>query len=381
MREAAAPTPKNAAAPAKVVSQSQLQVAMRQFRRHKLAQIGGSFLILLYAMAIFAPFLAPDSLSKYSTENITKFHPPTPVHFRDPDTGRFVRPFVYGYKQELSLTTFRNEYTADTTQRYPVYFFVRGDEYKILGLIPSNLHLFGVQEPGRIFLIGGDGFGRDLLSRTLYASQISLTIGLGSVLIATIIGITMGGLAAFFGGWVDNIIMRIVEVLAAIPYLFLLILLRAMFPIDINPIFALYVVIGLLAFVSWGGLARVVRGQLMSVRNQDYVAAAISLGASDRRIIFRHMVPSLFTYLIVTLSLAIPGQILAESGLSFLGIGAVEPYASWGSLLAQAQEGGFASITDRPWVLIPGFFIVFTVMCFQLLGDGLRDAFDPRKRR
>lgn len=361
-------------------SQSQFQVAWRQFRKHRLAQIGGLVLILLYLMAIFAPFLAPDSLSQYSTENITKFHPPTPLQFRDPQTGRFVRPFVYGYKQELSLETFQNEYKPDPTERHTVNFFVRGPEYKILGLIPGNIHLYGVSS-GKIFLWGADGFGRDSLTRILFAAQISLTIGLAAVLISTIIGVTLGAVAAYFGGWVDNVIMRFVEVLSAIPYLFLLISLRALFPIDINPIFALYVVIGILAFIGWGGLARVVRSQLLSVREQDYVSAAVSLGANDRRIIFRHMLPAVSTYLIVSLSLLIPNYILLESGLGFLGIGAVEPYASWGSLLAQAQEGGFSSITDRPWVLIPGFFIVLTVMCFQLLGDGLRDAFDPRKRR
>lgn len=362
-------------------AQSQFQVAWRQFRKHRLAQVGGTVLFLLYLMAVFAPFLAPDPLSKYDTANITKFHPPTPLQFRDPDTGAFVRPFVYGYKQELSLETFKNEYVADKTQKYPVYFIVRGDPYKILGFIPGNLHLFGVPAPGKIFLFGADTFGRDLLSRTLYASQISLTIGLASVIISTVIGVVMGAIAAYFQGWVDNVIMRFTEILGAIPDLFLLISLRALFPVDINPIFALYVIIGILAFVGWGGLARTIRGQLLSVREQDYVAAAVSLGANDRRIIFRHMLPSIFTYLIVTLSLAVPAAILGESGLSFLGIGAVEPYASWGSLLTQAQEGGFSSFTDRPWVLIPGLFIVLTVLCFQLLGDGLRDAFDPRKRQ
>ncbi|WP_027481336.1 ABC transporter permease [Deinococcus pimensis] len=360
--------------------QSQFQVAWRQFRKHRLAQFGGIFLILLYVMALLAPFLAPYSLSSYSTENITKFAPPTVVHFRD-ESGAFTRPYVYGFKQELNLNTFVNEYKPDPTQKYPIHFFVKGAPYKILGFIPGNIHLYGVEDPGNVYLVGADGFGRDLFTRILYASQISLTIGVGSVLISTVIGLTMGALAAYFGGWVDNVIMRVVEVIASIPYLFLVILLRAMFPTNINPIFALYVIIGLLAFISWGGLARVVRGQLLSVREMDYVAAATSLGATDRRIIFRHMLPALSTYLIVTISLAIPFQILAESGLSFLGIGAVEPYASWGSLLAQAQEGGFSSITDRPWVLIPGFFIVLTVMCFQLLGDGLRDAFDPRKRQ
>lgn len=368
-------------APRQVRSQSQFGVAWAQFRKNRLAQIGGTLLILLYALAIFAPFIAPDGLSNYSTSNITKFHPPTPLHFRNPQTGGLTRPYVYKYGQQLNLETFVNEFKPTQT-RCPVYFGVRGDPYRLLGFVPSNIHLFGTGNPDcKVYLFGAETLGRDLFTRTMYASQISLTIGVGAVLISTLIGLLMGAMAAYFGGFVDTVVMRAVEVLAAIPSLFLLILLRSIFPQNINPIFALYLVLGLLAFISWGGLARVVRGQMLSVREQDFVSAAQALGAGNGRIMWRHMMPTMTTYVIVTLSLAIPGYILLESGLSFLGIGAVEPYVSWGGLLSQAQEGGFASITQRPWVLIPGFFIVFTVMCFQLLGDGLRDAFDPRKRQ
>ncbi|BDP41287.1 peptide ABC transporter permease [Deinococcus aetherius] len=362
-------------------SQSQFAVAWGQFRKNRLARFGGVFLLLLYALAVFAPFVAPDGLSNYSTTNITRFHPPTPIHVRDPQTGGLTRPFVYQYAQQLNLDTFVNEFKPTKT-RCPVYFGVRGDSYRLLGLIPGNLHLFGTGNPDcKVYLFGGEALGRDLFTRTMYASQISLTIGVGAVLLSTVIGLFMGAMAAYFGGFVETVIMRLVEVLASIPYLFLLILLRSVFPQNINPIFALYMILGLLAFISWGGLARVVRGQLLSVREQDFVSAARALGAGNGRIMWRHMLPTMTTYVIVLLSLGIPGAILTESGLSFLGIGAVEPYVSWGSLLSQAQEGGFASITQRPWVLIPGFFIVLTVMCFQLLGDGLRDAFDPRKRQ
>lgn len=362
-------------------AQSQLGVAWQQFRKNKLAQFGGLGLLLFYLMALFAPFIAPDGLSNYSTSNITKFHPPTPIHFRDPDTGGLTRPFVYQYSQQLNMDTFVNEFKPTTT-RCPIHFFVRGDSYKLLGFIPGNLHLFGTGNPDcKVYLLGGETLGRDLFTRIMYASQISLTIGVGAVLLTTLIGLALGAMAAYFGGVVDIFVMRSVEVIASIPYLFLLILLRAIFPQNINPVFALYIVIGLLSLISWGGLARVTRGQLLSVRELDYVSAAKALGASDHRIMWRHLLPTMTTYVIVSLSLGIPAMILTESGLSFIGIGTVEPYVSWGSLLSQAQEGGFASITQRPWVLIPGFFIVFTVMCFQLLGDGLRDAFDPRRRR
>ena len=361
-------------------AQSQWQVAWKQFRRNRLAQWGGLGLILLYLMALFAPFLAQDGLSSYSTSNLVPNHPPTPIHWRDP-SGEVRGPFVYQYTQQLNLDTFVNEYKP-SDQKCPVKFFAKGEPYKLFGLIPADRHLFGTGNPEcKVYLMGGDNLGRDFFTRVLYASQISLTIGVAAVFISYLIGAIMGSVAAFFGGWVDNLIMRFVEVLASIPDLFLIILLVSLFPANINPLVRLYIVLGALAFVNWGGIARTVRGQLLAEREKDHVMAASALGASNGRIMFRHMLPSMTTLFIVNLSIAIPASILTESGLSFLGIGAVEPYASWGSLLNKAQEGGFSSFTSRPWVLIPGFFIVFTVLCWQLVGDGLRDAFDPRKRQ
>lgn len=362
-------------------AQSQMQIAWRQFRKHRLALVGGNILLVLILIAVFAPFLAPYGLNVYSREQITRFQPPTPIQFRDPDTGGFTRPFVYQYTEELDLETFENAFVPDLETRYPIRLFASGAPYKILGFIPGNLHLFGVEDPGRIFLFGADSLGRDLFSRTMYASQISLTIGLAATALTFGIGVILGGVAGYFSGWVDEVIMRLIEVVSAIPSLFLLLSLRALFPIDMNPILILYIVILILALIGWGTLARVVRSQLLSTRELDYIQAARSLGAQPNRIILKHMLPSVYTYLIVSLSLTIPSFILAESGLSFLGLGVAEPYASWGSLLTQAQDGGFASITTRPWVLIPGFFIVVTITSFQLLGDGLRDAFDPRKRQ
>lgn len=360
-------------------AQTQLGVAWEQFRKNRLAVIGGMCIVLLYLMAIFAPFIAPDGLSSYSTTDITRYRKPTPIHWRNASIGAFA-PYVDQFGQKLNMTTFQQDFLP-TGATCPLHLLVRGDSYKILG-IPGDVHLFGTGRADcKVFLWGAEGLGRDLFTRVMYASQISLTIGVVSVLISTVIGLVMGSLAAFFGGWVDNLTNRAIEVISAIPSLFLIFLIRAVFPPGSNPIVSLFVILGVLAFISWGGLARVVRGQLLSVREQDYVTAANSMGASQGRIMFRHMLPSMTSYVIVTLSLAIPGTILLESGLSFIGIGVTEPYASWGTLLNQTQEGGFSSITDRPWMLIPGFFIVFTVMCYQLLGDGLRDAFDPRKRQ
>ncbi len=362
-------------------AESQTQIAWQQFRKHRLALIGGVILIALFLMAIFAPFIAPYNLNFYSRSQITSFQPPTPIQFRDPDTGAVVRPFVYGYEEELDMETFQTVYAPQLDERYPVRFFTEGAPYKILGLIPGNIHLFGVEQPGRIFLFGADNLGRDLFSRVMFAAQISLTIGFGATALSFAISIVLGGLAGYFGGWLDELVMRLIEVISAIPSLFLLLSLRAIFPIDMNPILILYLILGILALIGWGNLARVVRGQMLTTRELDYVQAARSLGANTGRIVFKHMLPSIYSYLIVALSITVPTYILVESGLSFLGLGVVEPFASWGSLLAQAQQGGFASITQRPWVLIPGFFIVLTILSFQLLGDGLRDAFDPRKRQ
>lgn len=361
-------------------AKSQGQVVWEQFRKHKLALAGGAVLILLFLMAIFAPFIAPDALSEYSRTNITANHPPTAIHVFNPETGELTRPFVYGYERKLNMETFQRTYEPILDERYPIHFFVEGSPYKILGLFPGDIHLFGVEEPGEVFLFGADSLGRDLFTRNMYAAQFSLSIGILASFITVIIAMVLGGLAGYYGGWIDEFVMRLVEITQAIPYLFLLLTLRALFPIDINPILVLYVVIGILAVVGWGGLARVIRSQLLSTREIDYVTAASSLGAKDGRIIFKHMMPAIYGYIIVDLTLLIPRYILLESGLSFLGLGVVEPYASWGSLLAQAQAAGFA-IADRPWLMIPGLFIVLTVLCFQLMGDGLRDAFDPRKRR
>jgi peptide/nickel transport system permease protein len=279
----------------------------------------------------------------------------------------------------------------DKTTLCPVRFLVRNPEiegrsYKFLGFIPSSLKLFGVDDSGgtkqcKLYLWGSDSYGRDQFSRMMYGSQISLTIGIIASLLALVLGLVLGGIAGYFRGLTDTIIMRMVEVLSAIPELFLLILLRAMFPLNANPILVFYIVVLLLAVISWGGIARVVRGQILSGREQDYVQAATALGASDARIIGHHLLPNSATFIIISMSLAIPGYILTESGLSFIGIGIVEPYASWGSLLKLAQDGGFESLDTRPWTLLPGVFIVLAVLGWQFVGDGLRDAFDPRRRR
>ena len=376
-----APAPSALAAP--VSSQSLYQVAWKQFRKHPLARLGVLILVVLYLLAIFAGFLSPYSPTSYeSGDNRVVWAPPSSVHIRTAD-GQYTAPFIYGLKREIDFTTFRDKYTEDTSVRYPLSWFVSRPEapYKLLGLIPMNVHLFGVDEPARVFLWGTDNLGRDQLSRVLYGGQFSLSIGLLATFFSVILGLIFGGIAGFYRGWADTLIMRVVEVLSAIPGLFLLITLRAIFPADLNPLLVLYLIIGILGVVGWGGIARTIRSQLLSIRELDYVQAAQAMGAADSRVISRHMLPNTLSFVIVVVSLLIPEFILTESGLSFLGIGIVEPYASWGSLIKVAQDGGFESITGRPWVLIPGVFIFLAVLAWQFVGDGLRDAFDPRKRQ
>lgn len=364
-------------------TQSLYQIAWKQFTRHTLARWGMFILGVLYLLALFAPFISPYSATEYrSDETRVSWAPPTRIHFRTED-GRLTRPFIYGLKREVNLETFRDDYIEDKTQVHPVRFFVSRPDapYKLFGVIPMNLRLFGVDEPARIFIWGTDNLGRDQFSRVMFGGQFSLSIGLIATAISVVLGMILGGIAGFFRGWIDTVIMRLVEVLSAVPELFLLITLRALFPLDINPLLVMYFIIAILAVIGWGGIARTVRSQLLTTRELDYVQAAQALGASDTRIISRHMLPNSLSFIIVVVSLLIPSYILSESGLSFLGIGLVEPYASWGALLKVAQDGGFESITGRPWVLIPGVFIFLAVLAWQFVGDGLRDAFDPRKRQ
>ncbi|WP_243027734.1 ABC transporter permease [Thermus albus] len=441
-------------------SQSLTQVALRQFRKHPLAVWGLRILLVLYTFALFAGFFTPYDPNYYELYPPKGHHPPTRIHFVDPETGKLSRPFVYATKRSIDPVSLQPRYEEDPSQgKFYLRFFVRTPDqpYTILRVFRSDLRLFGVDPPGRIFLMGTDNFGRDLYSRLVYGGQVSLTIGILSALVSFVLGLVLGGIAGYFSGrpfalslplrawrgrglllgpiswaiwgglafgalylaWTyysltglgvlqllaagvalwfaffllktlpfrpllldpDNLIMRLVEIIAAIPTLFLLISLRAVFPTNIDPLFTFYLVVGLLGFIGWGGLARVVRGIVLSVREMDYVQAARALGASDARIIARHVLPATASYIIVSLSLTIPGFILGESGLSFLGLGVTEPYTSWGLLLQAAQQGGFASFVDRPWVLWPGFFIFVSIMAWNFVGDGLRDAFDPRRRR
>jgi len=472
-------------------SLSHWQKAWIRFKRHPFARWAGTVLIFLYLMAIFADFVGPypeaKSFRKY------QFMQPTAIHFKTED-GRWTRPYVCKVERKRNLKTFKLEFNEDCSQHYPIYFIVHGYPYKLFGLIPADIHLFGgpwvTEEKAHIFLWGTDDFGRDLFSRIWFGGRISLSIGIFAVIIALFLGITLGGISGYFAGekmhlirgflhwpsraeiaekgaaafrgmfansalargwrnavyegqtlwyllslplqyafwglaiwilaitmkgflavssgfelafamvlfgaalaymfWaaifgevaidVDDIIMRTTEILAAIPGLFLLIILSGILAkYDLPSSTRFMMVLSILAFVSWGGLARNIRGFILQLREMEYAQAAKALGAGNWRILFRHLLPGVMGYLIVVVSLSLPGYILAESGLSFLGLGIQDPSSSWGLLLSKAQQGGMSALRQRPWLLFfPGFFIFVSILAYNYLGDALRDALDPR---
>lgn len=373
---------------------SQRQIAWRQFRRHRVAMVGAGVLIAMYLVTMFAGFVAPYGVNEYRTRPVAAFRPPTPIHWTHPDTGRLVRPYVYDVKVERDPVTFQRVYVEDTATRYPIRFFVERPEatYSVLGVWESDLHLFGVDDPARIFLWGTNDLGKDVFSRVLYGGQVSLVIGVLAVWVSLFLGLAFGGIAGFYGGWVDEFVMRLVEVLSAIPSLFLLVVLASLlqdprnplaqaFGLEMNSAQTFLMVVLVLGFVGWGGLARTIRSLVLSIREMDYAAAAKALGANEGRVLRRHLLPATASYVVVDLTLAIPGFILTETGLSFIGLGpsAVDT-ASWGLLLSDATARGI-SIQFVPWLLIPGIPIFLAVLSWNLVGDGLRDALDPRKRR
>lgn len=354
---------------------SQWQLMWQKFRRHKLAVTGSIILILLYLMALFADFLAP-----YTTEqrfNTLPYHQPTPIHFMDVHGG-LQWPFVYATKGERDPKTLAMIYIEDTNVRLPIGLFVFAERHKLLGFINTNIHLFGVEKPNGIFLLGTDNIGRDLLSRIMYAARLSLTIGLVGVTLSFLIGVTLGGISGYFGGPIDMFIQRVIEFLICIPTIPFWLALSAAVPRDWTVVQVYFAIVVILSLVGWGGLARVVRGKLLELRELDYVLAARVSGVSEGSIIRIHMLPNFASYLIVDVTLAIPGMILGETALSFLGLGLRTPAVSWGVLLEDAQN--VHSVAMYWWMVIPALFVIITVLAFNFVGDGLRDAADPYKQ-
>ncbi|MCY4482818.1 MAG: ABC transporter permease [Spirochaetaceae bacterium] len=352
---------------------SQWQLIWRKFRRHRLARLGAAVIATFVVLAVFAEFWSPYDIYERHTDLV---HLP-PQRVRLLHAGKLHRPFVYGVTSERSTTTFFLEFSEDRSQRYPVRFFVQGADYKVLGLFPSDIHFFGVDEPGVIHLLGTESIGRDVLSRILYATRVSLSVGLVGIAISFILGCLLGGVSGYFGGAPDMIIQRIIEFLQNIPQIPLWMALSAALP-PVWPIIQVYFGITIiLSIFGWTGLARVVRGKLLATREEDYVLAAKIAGSGESRIMVRHLLPSFTSYLIVSITLAIPQMILGETALSFLGIGMRPPAVSWGVLLQQAQN--IRSVTLYPWLIIPALLVILTVLAFNFLGDGLRDAADPYK--
>jgi peptide/nickel transport system permease protein len=348
------------------------EIIWSKLKRNRTAMFGLYVLAALYLAAVLAGFIAPY---KYDTaDHDMPFHPPmlTRIHFFD-EQGKLSRPFVYGIAPVAGQHAVYNE---DHSKKYPLRLFVKGDRYHILWLLRSDVHLFGVDQPGRFFLFGSDLVGQDIFSRILYGAQVSLSIGILGILISTLIGMIVGGIAGYFGGVADFLLMRGVEALLAVPSLYFILILRQMFGGGLSSMQLYLIIVVILAFIGWATEARVIRGMVLSLKEQEYVLAARALGFTDARIIVRHILPNTLSFVIVTATLSVPFYILGEVALSFLGVGIQEPEASWGNMLTAAQNPRYLS--DFPWMLAPGVFIFIAVMAWNFLGDGLRDATDPR---
>ena len=349
---------------------SQWQLMWRKLRRHRLALVGATVLALLYLVAIFAEFFAPHDLFQRHNDFINA----PPHRVRVLDEGRVRLPFVYPLVQTRNEVTLRREYTADTTRRLPLALFVRGDPYKLWGIFRTDVHFFGTRG-GEAFLLGTDRLGRGMLSRVIHGARISLSIGLLGVFISFVLGCILGGISGYYGGTPDLIVQRAIEFILSIPTIPLWMALSAALPANWPALRVYFAITVILALQGWAGLARVVRGKLLELREEDFVMAARIAGEGAGDIIRRHLLPSFMSYLIVNITLAIPGMILGETALSFLGLGLRPPVVSWGVLLKDAQN--FRTVSIHPWLLIPGIFVVVTVLMFNFLGDGLRDAADP----
>ncbi|RWE65314.1 ABC transporter permease [Mesorhizobium sp.] len=357
----------------KVFQASQLRLMWWKFRKHRLAVVSGIFLAALYFGILICEFLAPYDLHTRNMDSI--YSPPQRVHLFH--NGQFVGPFVYGRQMTLDMDTLKRNYIEKQDDVQRIRFFCKGDSYRFWGLIEGDRHFVCPAENGQLFLAGTDRLGRDVLSRIIYGARISLTIGLVGISFSFLLGIVIGGLAGYHGGIFDLIVQRIIEVLQSIPSIPLWLALAAIMPITWSPILIYFGITVILGLLDWTGLARAVRSKLLALREEDYVLAAQLMGAKSSRIIGRHLIPGFMSHLIATATISIPGMILGETALSFLGLGLRAPITSWGILLTEARS--VSVIAFYPWLLLPMLPVILVILAFNFLGDGLRDAADPYK--
>ncbi|MBP0016945.1 MAG: ABC transporter permease [Cyanobacteria bacterium SBLK] len=366
----------------------------RKLRKNPLARAGAIILLIFYLTAIFADFIAP--YNPYDFQRDGSLLPPTQIHWQNSE-GQFIGPHVYPIAQgPTDIETGDRELFVDRSQPSPVRLFVRGDEYNLFQVklplpprfedttiipgIPLNIHLFGAVGPGKINILGTDEKGRDQFSRLLFGGRISLSIGLVGIAISFPLGMLVGGISGYFGGWWDALLMRFVEVLMTIPTLYLLVALAAILPPGLTSTQRFLLIVTITSFVSWAGLARVIRGQVLSLKEREFIDAARAIGANPFYIIVRHVLPQTATYIVISATLSIPSFIVAESVLSIIGLGIQEPDPSWGNLLSVATNASILVL--QPWLILsPSILVILTVLAFNLLGDGLRDALDPRSLR
>lgn len=370
------------------------QKILKRFLRHRLALLGLGILFVLYGSALFADFISPYSVDSGVVNQA--HYPPSRIHFMH--KGEFKGPFYYHLRRRIASYSAdgipTKKLVRDSDILYPVQFFTKGEPFKLLFLIPMDTHLIGVgdpvnakgekvtlpdgEKPNRLYLWGADIQGRDLFSRLLFGGRVSLTVGIMAIFVSYPIGLLMGGIAGYFGGMVDTLIMRLVEAIIAFPSLYLLLTLSATLPENLTSIQRYLAIILVLSFLGWAGQARIYRGQVLSLRQMEYVEAAKSVGMRDIPIIVKHIIPQMASWIIVSATISIPAYTLGEAALSFLGLGIQDPESSWGLMLKEAQN--IVAVQESPWLLIPGFAIVLTVFGFNFFGDGLRDAFDAKKQ-
>jgi peptide/nickel transport system permease protein len=350
---------------------SQWRIMWWKFRRHKIAVVCAAILAVLYLSSLVSEILAPYGLNTRDSRHI--YAPPQVVGlFHE---GTFVGPHVYGYNVKLNLETMKREFVPDSDKLQPIRFFCRGDDYEFWGLVEGDFHLMCPAEGGTLYLLGTDRLGRDMLSRIIYGTRISLTVGLLGILVSFAIGIVLGGISGYYGGWIDNLIQRLIEIVRSFPELPLWMALSAALPVTWSPIFIYFGITIILGLLDWPGLARSVRSKFLALREEDFAVAAVLMGAKPSRVIGRHLLPSFTSHLIASLTLSVPSMILGETALSFLGLGLRPPITSWGVLLNEAQNINVVAL--YPWLMLPVLPVFVVVLAFNFMGDGLRDAADP----